>query len=124
MRFLVDENLPDLLVELLKQYGHEAVHVYGIGLQGADDVLIGAHARREGLCLITRDRDFSNVLEFPPGEYSGLVVIRTRKGASLSLVLGLLREHLLERKDILEGLSGGLVIVEPGGPRMWAETEV
>jgi predicted nuclease of predicted toxin-antitoxin system len=45
-----------------------------LGLQGAKDREIAAYARSEGLCLLTGEFDFSNVRNYPPKQYSGIVV--------------------------------------------------
>ena len=58
MRFIVDENLPRATVALLRDYGHQAAHASDIGLRGASDSAIAAHAQREGLSLLTRDLDY------------------------------------------------------------------
>jgi len=44
MQFLVDEDLPRAVDNLLKQHGHEAVDVRDIGLRGAKDAEIARYA--------------------------------------------------------------------------------
>lgn len=76
MRFLVDEDLPRSTNDVLRRYKHEAIDVRGIGLRGAKDHQIAAYAQSEGLCLLTGDFDFSDIRNYPPGEYSGFVVLK------------------------------------------------
>ena len=52
--------------------GHEAVDVRDIGLGAADDSVIASHARKNGLCLVTRDKDFGDIRNYPPADYSGI----------------------------------------------------
>lgn len=51
---------------MLRQNGYEAFDVRDIGLGGADDTLIAAHAKANGLVLVTRDFDFSDIRNDPP----------------------------------------------------------
>jgi len=117
MRFLVDEDLPRSTDDLLRRYGHEAVDVRNVGLRGAKDPQIASYARSEGLCLVTGDFDFSDVRNYPPGEYPGLVVLKLPKAATASFILNLL-ESFLQQKDLVVQIPGNLAIVEAGRVRM------
>ena len=90
MRFLVDEDLPRSTGDLLRWYGHEAVDVRDIGLRGAKDPQIASYAQRGELCLVTGDFDFSDIRNYPPGEYAGLVVLKLPRMATASFILNLL----------------------------------
>ncbi|MGI8793662.1 MAG: DUF5615 family PIN-like protein [Acidimicrobiales bacterium] len=46
MRFLVDANLSPGLIPLLVEAGHEATHVFDLGLGQASDEVIMARATR------------------------------------------------------------------------------
>jgi predicted nuclease of predicted toxin-antitoxin system len=116
MRLLIDEDLPRSTGDLLRRYGHEAVDVRDIGLRGAKDPQIAAYAQREALCLVTGDFDFSDVRNYPPGEYSGLVVLKLPRTATASFILSLL-ESFLQQKDLLSQIDAKLAIVEPGRVR-------
>lgn len=117
MKFLIDEDLPRSTADLLKQYGHEAIDVRDIGLRGAEDRQVIAYAQERGLCLITGDFDFSDVRNYPPGKYAGLVVLEIHKEATASFILSLL-EGFLKQEDLIPRLPGKLAIVEPGRIRL------
>jgi predicted nuclease of predicted toxin-antitoxin system len=117
MRFLVDEDLPRSTDDLLRQYGHEAVDVRDIGLRGAKDPQIASYAQRKDLCLVTGDFDFSDVRNYPPGEYSGLVILKLPRTATASFILNLL-ESFLQQEDLVTQMSGKLAVVEPGRVRL------
>jgi hypothetical protein len=58
--FLVDEMFPPATAELLRDsHGHDAVHVFDVGLQAADDAQVAALARAEGRAVVTE-----NVIDF------------------------------------------------------------
>ncbi|MBM4047772.1 MAG: hypothetical protein FJ279_21930 [Planctomycetes bacterium] len=119
MRFLVDEDLPRGTEALLRSYGHEAKDVRDIGLRGAKDHQIAAHARSTGLCLVTGDQDFSDIRNYPPESYHGIVVLKVPNWATASFILNVL-ESFLQRHDLLEQVPGRLAIVEPGWVRIRA----
>lgn len=54
--FLIDEMFPAAAAELLStKYGHDAVHVSGIGLRAAADAQVAAAARAEGRAVVTEN---------------------------------------------------------------------
>ena len=117
MRFLVDEDLPRSTDDLLRRYGHEAVDMRDIGLRGAKDPQIASYARSEELCLVTGDFDFSDIRNYPPGEYAGLVVLKLPRAATAFFILNLL-ESFLQQEDLVAQIPGSLAIVEPGRVRI------
>ena len=117
MRFLVDEDLPISTGDLLRRYGHEAIDVRGIGLRGVSDADIASYAQNHGLCLLSADTGFSDIRNYPPGKYSGVIVLRLPAKATSSTILTLL-ESLLVQTEIVDQLNGKLAIVESGRVRI------
>jgi predicted nuclease of predicted toxin-antitoxin system len=62
MRFLVDNPVSPDLAEMLRQAGHDAVHVRDCGLQRAADTAIFTRAAHEHRVVITADTDFGLLL--------------------------------------------------------------
>jgi predicted nuclease of predicted toxin-antitoxin system len=58
MRCLIDAQLPPALAGWLRDRGHEADHVETLGLTGAADAEIAAHAEASGAVLVSKDEDF------------------------------------------------------------------
>ncbi|MBA16746.1 MAG: hypothetical protein CMN73_10385 [Sphingomonas sp.] len=58
MNFLIDAQLPPALCRWLRERGHEAVHVFEIGMIAASDSEIAARAEADGAVLISKDEDF------------------------------------------------------------------
>lgn len=58
MQFLIDAQLPPALTGWLGERGHEAVHVFEIGLLAASDEAIALRAETDGAILISKDEDF------------------------------------------------------------------
>ncbi len=109
MRFKVDENLHDDIAELLRQGGHDALTVLDQGLRGRDDREIANVCRTEKRVLISLDLDFANILDFPPAQYPGLIVLRlhARGRTAVRAVVTRILPHLAA-----ESLVGRLWIVD------------
>lgn len=69
MKLLFDQNLSYRLVDQLKELFPGSSHIRLIGLEGADDETIWAHAREHGFAIVTFDYDFYErglIHGFPP----------------------------------------------------------
>ncbi len=89
MRFKVDENLPQEVAELLQKEGHDAATVLQQGIGGTQDATLWAICQEEGRVLMTLDLDFADIRVYPPGESSGLIVLRMKqqdKASALAIV--------------------------------------
>ena len=117
MRFLIDEDLPRSIKELLQRYGHEGVDLRVIGRRGSTDRQIAAFAQDKGLCLVTGDFDFSNVRNYPPKKYAGIVVLKVPRAATASYIISLF-ESFLRKKELVAQMPGKLAVVEPGRIRV------
>ncbi|WP_420479598.1 DUF5615 family PIN-like protein [Brevundimonas sp. FT23028] len=65
MRFLVDQQLPPRLAEVLRARGCDAVHARDLGLSAAADGVIWAEACRDNAVVISRDEDFLALTDTP-----------------------------------------------------------
>jgi len=66
MKFKIDENLPVELAQLLNQCKHKALTVLDQNLQGSDDPEIIKICLQEGRILITLDKGFADIRNYPP----------------------------------------------------------
>jgi predicted nuclease of predicted toxin-antitoxin system len=111
MKFLLDANLPRSAAKLLRQFGHEVQDARNLFSDGTDDQTIAAFAKINQLILLTRDFDFADIRNYPPENYSGLVVLQLPDDATATQVNQTL-ESFLSKPQFLEKLSGRLAIVE------------
>jgi predicted nuclease of predicted toxin-antitoxin system len=58
MKFLIDAQLPPGLCQWLEMRGHEAEHVFDVGMHAAPDAEIAARAKETVAVLISKDEDF------------------------------------------------------------------
>jgi predicted nuclease of predicted toxin-antitoxin system len=86
--FKVDENLPNEVADRLAQLGYDVATVFDEGLNGHPDSDVADACKAERRALLTLDRDFGNILAYPPDQYSGIIILsplRTDKPRVLSL---------------------------------------
>lgn len=111
MRFLIDANLPRSIVELIVRLGHQAEFARDIGLGDAPDRVVAAHAQATQAALLTRDLDFGDVRNYPPEQYSGIVVFRFSDDVVAKEIVRL-AEIFLREPQFIGQLSGRLAVVE------------
>lgn len=116
MKFKLDENIGRRGLGLLSAAGHDVSTVVEQGLSGSPDQTVFEVCCRESRVLITLDRDFGQVLRFPPERSAGLVILELGPCASPQAIDERLRQFL----PVLEThtLAGCLWIVEPGRVRI------
>jgi predicted nuclease of predicted toxin-antitoxin system len=59
VKILIDTRRPPGLGLLLNQAGHDAYHVFELGLRDADDAQVWDYALREGTAILTKDEEFA-----------------------------------------------------------------
>lgn len=76
MKVKLDENLGSRGAEFLRKHDVDVLTVADQGLTTAPDERVIGVCASEGRCLVTLDLDFSNPLQYRPGDYAGIVVVR------------------------------------------------
>jgi hypothetical protein len=66
-------------LRLLKIGAQIRIGVRRVWLSGAEDATIAVRCRTEGRILITLDLDFANIRAYPPAEYAGIIILRSKK---------------------------------------------
>jgi predicted nuclease of predicted toxin-antitoxin system len=115
MRFKTDENLHPEVANLLRQHGHDVSTVWDQRMQGKGDSQIADAIRKENRALITLDKDFADIRNYPPSQFAGLIVCRLElqnRGNVLAVF-----QHVLRWLE-LHPLEGRLWIVEESDLRI------
>lgn len=86
MKFKIDENLPSEFAEILQNAGYDALTVLDQNLKGENDSKIINVCQQECRILITLDLDFSDIRAYPPSQYPGILVLRTKRQDKMHLI--------------------------------------
>lgn len=108
MNFKLDENLPGEIVFDLRAAGHEADTVVDERLTGVSDKQLIERVRDDQMVLLTLDKGIADIREYPPEDYSGIVLFRPPTQGR-GEVLRFIRQHLAEVLELQ--MSGRLAIV-------------
>ncbi|MEW5934646.1 MAG: DUF5615 family PIN-like protein [Bacillota bacterium] len=97
----------------MRQAGHQADHVRGVGLRGRPDREVFQWAQDHQAVLVTGDMGFASTVTFPLGSHWGIIVLRFPNEASVASV----NKELLAAVAVLseEDIRGSIVVLEPGG---------
>lgn len=114
MKFLLDQDVYAVTERFLINLGHDVVPVAQLGLSRADDEEILQVAQEQGRILVTRDRDFGNLV-FVQTLGSGVLYLRVLFSTQ-SVVHNELERVL---RIYTEGeLRRAFVVIEAGGHRI------
>ncbi|MDJ0863552.1 MAG: DUF5615 family PIN-like protein [Gammaproteobacteria bacterium] len=115
MKLLGDVGISMSTVRILRQQGHDIVHLREEGLQRLPDSEIMEKARAEGRVVLTFDLDFADLLALGVSTSPSVVIFRLRDETPASVNPRLL-EVLNERTKELE--KGALIVVEDSRYRL------
>lgn len=93
--FVIDEDLPSLIAERLRELGHDAVSIREAGLESTPDSGVFQFAQERHASLISADLGFGSVVTYPVGTHFGIVITRLPEAR---------RDVIVAR--VLEALSG------------------
>ncbi|HVV38677.1 MAG TPA: DUF5615 family PIN-like protein [Acidimicrobiales bacterium] len=108
MKFLVDESVSPLLAEQLGAAGHEAAHVYDVGLTSRSDQQILERAVSDGCVLITIDTDFGALIARSGSSVPSVILLR---GEVTRRPLNQVQLILANLDQVTDDLTAGAVVV-------------
>ncbi|MBK7939966.1 MAG: DUF5615 family PIN-like protein [Lewinellaceae bacterium] len=113
MKFVADEGVDRSLVALIREAGHDILY-FAETDRGTDDEVILAIANDESRILITRDKDFGELVYRLKKVHSGIILIRADEMPSIT------RSQLVA--DFIQininMLAGYFVVIQPGVARI------
>lgn len=116
LKFVIDEDMPRSTANVLKSKGYEALDVRDCGLRGKNDEEVFKFAQKEKAVILTGDLGFGNLLHFPVGSHSGIVIAHFPNEISTEE----LNNQIIKAFDNLNeaDFNGSLIIIEPGKIRI------
>lgn len=113
MKFLLDQDVYVATARFISVLGHDVVPVALVGLSQADDEELLKVAQAEGRILVTRDRDYGNLV-FVKALGAGVIYLRILPSTQNATHRQL--ERVLENYPEQE-LMNAFVVVGPDGHR-------
>jgi predicted nuclease of predicted toxin-antitoxin system len=115
MRIKVDEDLPRLAAQWLRDRGYEASTVRDQEMSGWEDSDLWEAVQSEQRFLVTADKGFGDLRVYTPGTHGGVLLLRPAEDG-IRPILELL-QLTLKRIDLTE-LQGSVTVVTPRGLRI------
>jgi predicted nuclease of predicted toxin-antitoxin system len=115
MRVKIDEDLPKIAVQMLRDRGYQADSVTEQGMGGWKDPDLWQAVQAEHRFLITADKGFADVRFYAPGTHAGVLLLRPDEDG-IRPVVELLR-RVLESYG-LGALEEAITVVTPRGVRI------
>lgn len=75
-RFLIDEDLPTSTPAVFEEHDYHVESVRSLDMRSATDREVMDRAYDHGEIVVTRDKDFGDVLRYPKDEHPGAVIVR------------------------------------------------
>ena len=110
LRFLVDACLPTSTAKMIRDLGYDTIDVRKVSLGGAKDPEIFEYGQREGRILVTRDKGFGNLLQYPLGSHKGVILLRLPSTYTASQINRVLKGFMQDVE--VERLKKRLAVVE------------
>ena len=114
MRLLLDQDIYAVTARFLREAGHDVMTAGELGCSREPDLRLLAIAREQKRILVTRDRDFGELV-FVGGTRSGVIYLRM-----LPATVNVVHEELgrVLRAHSPEVLAAAFTVVEPGRHRI------
>jgi predicted nuclease of predicted toxin-antitoxin system len=114
MKFLLDQDVYGQTGKFLNELGHDIIRVSQLGLSQASDEELLEEARKQARILVTRDRDYGNLV-FVQGIAVGVLYLRMLPSTKNEVHKELGRVLKMHSEQDLRQM---FVVVEPGGHRL------
>jgi predicted nuclease of predicted toxin-antitoxin system len=114
MKFLLDQDVYACTMLFLREQGHDVVTLAQTGQSRADDEVVLEMAREQGRLLITRDRDFGNLVFV---KKLGAGVLYLRMIPSMQNAVHDELEKVIKSYQEDE-LKTAFIVIEPSGHRI------
>ncbi len=107
LRILVDEDMPRPTAGLLQSLGIHAIDLRGVGLKGATDDEVFGYAQKQGMIIISRDKELGNIVKYPLGTHHGIIWVNLPYTFIRQQILDALKRFFVEvdRNKLLNNLT-------------------
>jgi predicted nuclease of predicted toxin-antitoxin system len=112
LRFLADHCVSNIIVQTLRDEGHQVVRLRDVLAVESPDRAVIAKAQEIDAILLSMNGDFADIVTYPPKKYKGIVSLQMRNHAEvLERLLKRLTEYL-RTQPAQEHYRSRLLVVE------------
>ncbi len=118
LRFFADHCVSNLVIETLRNPGHEVLRLKDHMPVESADWLVISKAQELDAILLSLNGDFADIVAYPPEKFRGIVALQVRDHPEV--VPALMRNLMdyLAARPTREYYSGKLLVVESGRIRI------
>jgi len=98
--FLIDECVSIQTEKFLKNLKYKTVNVQDHQLSGSTDNELFKLANDKQYVLVTYDKGFGNIIEYPPSSHNGIIVLKVKNKSSMGKCHKILQELLSKEKEL------------------------
>ena len=102
-KFLADECTFVQTVLLMKKLGFDVQSIQQLGMTGAEDDKVFEKAQELKVVLITNDKGFGDIRQYPPSSHSGMIVLKMAPDPVCVRQVHEILKQLLRTEDQFEG---------------------
>ena len=113
LRFFSDQCVPQEIVEMLRQGGHEVLLLRETLPTDSPDSVVISKAQQLGAILLSLNGDFADIVAFPPSSYAGNIAIQLHNHPEVVAQLMRVLLAFLGANPEQSFYRGKLLIVEP-----------
>lgn len=112
LRFFTDHCVPNSVIQVLRDAGHEVFILKEHIPQDSDDPVVIAEVQDLDAILVSLNGDFSDIVTYPPSNYKGIIALQVRNHPEVipALMQRLVR-HLSAHPE-MNNYKGQLFLVE------------
>jgi len=112
LRFFADHCIPNLVIQTLRDAGHEVFRLQNHIAPDSSDALVISKTQELDSILISLDADFSDIVTYPPRNYKGIIALQVRNHPEvIPQLMERLKDYLSIHNDI-NYYKGKLFLVE------------
>lgn len=118
MNILADENVHIEIIHGLRKKGYEVLFVPEIGLAGCDDNRILEHSEKNGLILLSGDKDFGGLIEFGTLWGRGKVILLRYRLINIKRIVNNVAEVIENEKELFNSENSFVLVLSESGYRI------
>ena len=113
LRFLADHCVSNLIIQSLREGGHEVIRLSDVLPANSPDHTVIQQAQDSGAVLLSLNGDFADIVTYPPARYAGIVALQVRnRPQAIPRIVARLAAYLKNEPD-MDHYGGKLIVVEP-----------